>query len=93
MANLSGNGFGEVRTIEDERGVREEAWRLFRNCSLLSVLIDAQPQDLRFQSLAWYPEFRGCSGRSGNSTMRLRESILDHFHFTIFQCRKVFGLR
>ena len=55
--------------------------------SLLPVLIDAQSPDLGFQSLAWYPEFRGCSCRSGNPSMGPGESSFDHLHFTIFQCR------
>ena len=67
----------------------EEAWRLFRR-SLLSVLIEAQSADLRVQRLAWYPEFRGCSGGSGYSPMALGESSFDHLNFTICQCRKAF---
>jgi hypothetical protein len=65
----------------------------FRGASLLPVLIDAQPADLRFQRLAWYPEFRGRSGRSGYPPMALGESSFDHFHFTICQCRRAFARR
>ena len=50
----------------------EEAWRLFRR-SLMSVLVDAQSADLRVQGLAWYPEFRRCSGGSGYWPMALGE--------------------
>ena len=58
-----------------------------RFCPYLSM---RQPPDLRFQRLAWYPEFRGRSGRSGNPPMALGESRFDHLHFTICQCRKTF---
>src|SRR5262252_8217194 len=92
LRKISSNGFGEVRTIEDERGMPEEAWRLFRR-SLLSVLIDAQSADLRVQGLAWYPEFRRCSGGSGYSPMALGESSFDHLNFAIRQCRKAFVSR
>jgi hypothetical protein len=66
---------------------------LFRGRWLLPVLFDAQPPDLRFQRLSWYPEFRSRSGRSGYPPMGLGEGSLDHFHFTIIQYRKAFVRR
>ena len=56
--------------------------RLLRGRSL-SVLIDAQPTDLRFQRLARYPEFRGCAGRPGDPPVTFGESRLDHLDLTI----------
>jgi hypothetical protein len=56
---------------------------LFSRRSLLAVFIEAQPPDLRFKRLAWYPEFRRCSRGSGYSPMALRESSFDHLNFTI----------
>ena len=82
LRKINSNGFGEVGAIEDERGMSEEAWRLFRK-SLLSVLIDAQSADLRVQGLAWYPEFRRCSGGSCYSPIALGESSFDHLNLTI----------
>ena len=54
---------------------------LLRNRSL--SYIDAQPPNLRLERLAWYPEFRRRSGRSGYSPMALGESSFDHLNFTI----------
>src|SRR5215469_3476574 len=72
---------------------RPGGMRLLRGRSLLSELIDAQSADLRVQRLAWYPEFRRRSGRSGYSPMALGESSFDHLNFTICQCRKAFVSR
>src|SRR5262249_36180358 len=64
-----------------------------RGRSLVPVFIDAQPPDLRFQSLARYSEFRGCSAGSAYSPMAISESSFDHLNFTIGQCRKAFVSR
>jgi hypothetical protein len=61
--------------------------------SLLPIIVDAEPPDLRFQGLAWDPKFRGRAGGSGYPPMGLGESSLDHFYFTIPQCRKAFARR
>jgi len=54
---------------------------LLRNRSL--SYIDAQPPNLRLERLAWYPEFRRRSGRSGYSTVAFGESRFDHLDLTI----------
>ena len=54
-----------------------------RGGSPLPVSVYAEPSDFRFQRLAWYPELRGCTGRSGYAAMGLGESGFDHLHFTI----------
>ena len=56
--------------------------RLLRGGSLLCVLIDAQPPNLRLQRLAWYPEFCGRAGGLGDPPVAFGESRFDHFHFT-----------
>ena len=66
---------------------------LFGDGSFLSVLIEAQSPDLRFQRLSWYPEFRSSSGRPGYPPMTLGKSRFDHFHFTMGKGRRVFVRR
>ena len=99
LEHVSGDGAGEgnggtflqiclVREIERiNLEFLAPGGALLSGGSLLPVLIDAQSPDLGFQSLAWYPEFRGCSCRSGNPSMGPGESSFDHLHFTIFECR------
>jgi hypothetical protein len=40
---------------------------------LLTVLVDAQPPDLRFQRLPWNTEFRCCTGRTGYPSVAVCE--------------------
>src|SRR5262249_35867406 len=62
--------------------------RLFGGRTLLPVLIDAEPPDLRLQCLPRNPEFRGGTRRSGYPPMSLGESRFNHLDFTVCQCRK-----
>ena len=63
---------------------------LFGSYTLVLVLIDAEPLDLRLQCLPWNAEFRGGPGRSAYAPMALRESGFDHLQFTIRRLRKRF---
>jgi hypothetical protein len=62
---------------------RPGCMRLLRGRSPLSVLIDAQPPNLRFQRLPGNPEFRGRAGRPGDPPVAFGESRFDHLDLTI----------
>jgi hypothetical protein len=64
--------------------------RLFGSYTLVPVLIDAEPLDLRLQCLPWNAASHGSAGRSAYPPTVLRKSRFVRLQFTIWQPRARF---